>query len=107
MLHQFELLAACEYALLLAVLCYAHGEGDGVVVQVELQGVDDAALDFLHLLEGYLVVDHYLDGWEVEDGGADVLHAGGYAAEFLWHAVAHGYPLQLKFMLVEDALLLG
>ena len=73
----------------LVVLGNADVEGDGIVVQIELEGVDDAALDLLHLFHGQLVVYGNLYLWKVGNLWIHVLHAARYATELLWHAVTH------------------
>ena len=85
------------------LLAFGHSQSqrDVFVVQIELQGLDNATLDFLHLFQCQLVVSDDLDGRELGDSGVHVFHAGGYAAELLWHTVAHRHPLKFKLLLGE------
>ena len=70
-------------------------EGDVAVVEMELEGAENLTLYLLYLLLDQFVFHKELYSREGADVRQQVLHTGGYAAEILRHAIAHGEPLEL------------
>ena len=77
------------------------GEGDVAIVEVELEGAEDASLDLRYLILRQLILYGDFNGWEGGDAGDHVLHAGRKTTVLLGHAVAHGEPLELEVVVSE------
>ena len=84
------------------MLHYIDHQRDGTVVEVQFQRAEYVAANLLYLLFDQVVFYSYLNGGELVDVRCDVFHARSDTDQPLGHAVAHGHPLVLQLMLVED-----